>query len=76
MNEDPKWYNQVLIVNEKRITMSEYDAKTDQRVYENQREVSQANRKIFKFGAFFAYATQHILEDDWSPDFALGWFKQ
>jgi len=62
---------QALIVNEKRITMSEYDVKTDQRLYENQREASQVNRKIFKFGAFFAYVTQHILEDDGSSDVAL-----
>ena len=67
---------QVKIVNGKRIYRSDYYAETGQTVYENHREACMSKGKILKVGTFIAYATLHILEDDWSPDAAVGRFKQ
>jgi IS30 family transposase len=68
--------DQVKLVNGKRIYTHDYYAETGQLIYERHRIVSQAKGKFLKVETFIHYVTKHILEDKWSPDAAVGRFKQ
>lgn len=68
--------DQVKLVNGKRIVTHDYYAETGQIIYEKNRIACQAKGKFLKVEPFIHDVTKHILEDTWSPDAAVGRFKQ